>query len=76
MAAVIQLRQLQASPAATASYDLFSKDGHTCCAKLENNSVEVFEEDESTTEVTVSWSNRVPSPATIMSCTECSDTFF
>jgi hypothetical protein len=70
MAAVIQLRQLQASPAAAASYDLFAKDGHACCAKLENNSVEVFEEDESTTQVTVSWSNRVPSPATIMSCTD------
>lgn len=60
MAAAIQLQQFQATPSPASSYDLFSKGGHACCAKLENDSVEVFEEDESTSEVTVSWSNGLP----------------
>lgn len=57
MTTAVQLREMQATPTPAASYDLFSRDGHACCAKLDDESVEVFEEDESMTEITVSWSN-------------------
>ncbi len=58
-AATIQLQPVQAAPtpAAAASYDVFSKNSHACCAKLDSESVEVFDDDDSQTEVTVSWSN-------------------
>jgi hypothetical protein len=59
MTTAVQLRKLQATPTPAASYDLFSRDGHACCAKLDDESVKVFdeEEDEPMTKVTVSWSN-------------------
>lgn len=57
MTTAVQLWEIQATPTPAASYDLFSRDGHACCAKLDDESVEVFEEDESMTEVTVFWSN-------------------
>ena len=64
MTGAIQLQPVQATtPPPTVSYDLFSKDSDACCAKLESESVDVFEDDESTTEVTVSWSN-----GTVMPC--------
>ena len=57
-AAAIQLQQVHATPRpAAASYDVFSRDSQACCAKLDAESVEVFEDDDSQTEVTVSWSN-------------------
>jgi hypothetical protein len=59
MTTAVQLRKLQATPTPATSYDLFSRDGHACCAKLDDESVKVFdeEEDEPMTKVTVSWSN-------------------
>jgi hypothetical protein len=57
MTAAVQLREIQPTPTPAASYDLFSRDGHACCAKLDDGPVGVFEEDESMTEVSVSWSN-------------------
>jgi hypothetical protein len=57
MTPAVQLREMQPMATPAASYDLFSRDGHACCAKLDEESVGVFDEDESMTEVTVSWSN-------------------
>lgn len=62
MTAAIQLQQVQVTPTPAASYDVFSKDSHAFCAKLDSESVKVFEDDESMTEVTVSWSNGMPCP--------------
>jgi hypothetical protein len=60
MTAAIQLQQWQATPTPAASYDLFSKDGHACYARLDDDkSVQVFEKDESKTEITISWSNGI-----------------
>jgi len=59
MTTAVQLREMQATPTSAASHDLFSRDGHACCAKLDDESVEVFEEGESMTEVTVSRSNGI-----------------
>jgi hypothetical protein len=56
MTTAVQLWEMQATPNSVPSYDLFSRDGHACCAKLDDESVEVFE---SMTEVTVSWSNGI-----------------
>lgn len=53
-----QALQQATSTSAAATYDIFSKTGHACCIKLENEAVgDVFEQDESKTEVMVSWSN-------------------
>ena len=59
-AATIPLRSLQPSvgSASVHDYDIFSKHGDACCAKLEDDTnPDVFEEDVSKFEVAVSWAN-------------------
>jgi len=59
-AATIPLQPLQPSShmSSVQSYDIFSKYGDACCAKLDEDAmVDVFQQDESQTKITVSWSN-------------------